>query len=118
MDPDRAYERAELSQGLRAPHPPPDIGGVAQGDTVRDGHGGHPSRHPGQHLPAPHGSSKCQTRGLRSGWGDPVLLPEPAETGRGCIGAITTDHPVIRKTKEQIDREKAKGGKDKVAVRG
>ena len=31
---------------------------------------------------------------------------------------LSAEHPVIRKTKEQIDREKAKGGKDKVAVRG
>jgi hypothetical protein len=34
----------------------------------------------------------------------------------GVLSLITADHPVIRKTREQIDREKAKGGK--VAARG
>ncbi len=36
----------------------------------------------------------------------------------GVLALITADHPVIRKTKEQIDREKAKGAKERVAVRG
>jgi hypothetical protein len=36
----------------------------------------------------------------------------------GVLALITADHPVIRKTKEQIDREKAKSGKEKVAARG
>ena len=36
----------------------------------------------------------------------------------GVLSLITADHPVIRKTKEQIDREKARGGKERVAVRG
>ena len=36
----------------------------------------------------------------------------------GVLSLITVDHPVIRKTKEQIDREKAKSGKERVAVRG
>src|SRR4030042_6399243 len=36
----------------------------------------------------------------------------------GVMALITADHPVIRKTKEQIDREKARGGEGKGAVRG
>ena len=36
----------------------------------------------------------------------------------GVLTLINTDHPVIRKTKEQIDREKARSGKEKVAARG
>jgi hypothetical protein len=36
----------------------------------------------------------------------------------GVLALITVDHPVLRKTKEQIDREKVKGGKERVAVRG
>ena len=36
----------------------------------------------------------------------------------GVLTLLSVDHPVIRKTKEQIDREKAKGGKERVAVRG
>ena len=36
----------------------------------------------------------------------------------GVLTLLSADHPVIRKTKEQIDREKAKGGKEKVSVRG
>jgi ArsR family transcriptional regulator len=36
----------------------------------------------------------------------------------GVLALITADHPVLRKTKEQIDREKAKSGKERVAVRG
>jgi hypothetical protein len=35
----------------------------------------------------------------------------------GALALITADHPVIRKTKEQIDREKAQGGKERAAVR-
>src|SRR5450759_735960 len=71
------------SQGFRAPHSPPDSGRTWQGDAVRDGHGGDPSRHPGQHLPAPHGPPEREARRLRPGRWDPVLLPEPAEAGRG-----------------------------------
>jgi hypothetical protein len=36
----------------------------------------------------------------------------------GVLALITMDHPVIRKTKEQIDREKARGEREKVASRG
>jgi ArsR family transcriptional regulator len=36
----------------------------------------------------------------------------------GVLTLLSADHPVIRKTKEQIDREKAKGGKERVVVRG
>ena len=36
----------------------------------------------------------------------------------GLLTLLSADHPVIRKTREQIDREKAKGGKERVAVRG
>jgi ArsR family transcriptional regulator len=36
----------------------------------------------------------------------------------GALTLLAADHPVIRKTKEQIDREKAKVQKEKVAARG
>jgi ArsR family transcriptional regulator len=36
----------------------------------------------------------------------------------GVLALLSADHPVLRKTREQIDREKARGGKEKVAVRG
>jgi len=36
----------------------------------------------------------------------------------GILGLLAADFPVIRKTKEQIDREKAKGEKEKAAIRG
>jgi DNA-binding transcriptional ArsR family regulator len=36
----------------------------------------------------------------------------------GVLALIAVDHPVIRKTKEQIDREKARDGKERVAARG
>jgi ArsR family transcriptional regulator len=36
----------------------------------------------------------------------------------GILDLLDADFPVIRKTKEQIDREKAKGEKEKVAIRG
>ena len=36
----------------------------------------------------------------------------------GVLTLLSADHPVIRKTREQIDREKAKGGKERMAVRG
>ena len=36
----------------------------------------------------------------------------------GVLTLLSADHPVIRKTKEQIDREKAGGGKEKAAGRG
>jgi hypothetical protein len=36
----------------------------------------------------------------------------------GVLALITADHSVIRKTREQIDREKSKGGKEKVVTRG
>ena len=36
----------------------------------------------------------------------------------GVLALLSADHPVIRKTKEQIDREKARAEKEKVAARG
>ena len=36
----------------------------------------------------------------------------------GILGLLAADFPVIRKTKEQIDREKERAGKEKVATRG
>lgn len=36
----------------------------------------------------------------------------------GVLALLSADHPVIRKTKEQIDREKAKLEKEDVAARG
>ncbi len=36
----------------------------------------------------------------------------------GVLGLLAADYPVIRKTKEQIDREKARAEKEKVTARG
>ena len=36
----------------------------------------------------------------------------------GVLALLSADHPVLRKTREQIDREKARSGKERVAVRG
>ena len=36
----------------------------------------------------------------------------------GVLALLATDHPVIRKTKEQIDRENGRGRKEKVTSRG
>lgn len=36
----------------------------------------------------------------------------------GVLALLSADHPVIRKTKEQIGREKGKGEKEKAAIRG
>src|SRR4030066_1705200 len=78
----RSYVRMGRSaQSLRPPHPASDPGRVTQGDAVRDGHGGDPSRHPGQHLATPDGPAKRKARGLRPGRGAALLLPEPSEAG-------------------------------------
>ncbi|MEW6720988.1 MAG: metalloregulator ArsR/SmtB family transcription factor [Thermodesulfobacteriota bacterium] len=36
----------------------------------------------------------------------------------GILTLLSADHPVLRKTREQIDREKIKSGKEKVTIRG
>lgn len=36
----------------------------------------------------------------------------------GILDLLAADHPVVRKTKDQIDREKGRGEKEKVTVRG
>ena len=36
----------------------------------------------------------------------------------GVLSMLSMDHPVVRKTKEQIDREKARAEKEKVTARG
>lgn len=36
----------------------------------------------------------------------------------GVLSLLSADHPVVRKTREQIEREKARGDKEKVAARG
>src|SRR4030066_219214 len=78
----RSYLRKGRSaQSLRPPPPPSDSRRVAQGDAVRDGHGGDPSRHPGQHLATPDGPAKRAARLLRPGRAPALLLPEPPETG-------------------------------------
>ena len=36
----------------------------------------------------------------------------------GMLSLLSADHPVVRKTKEQIEREKARGDKEKIEARG
>src|SRR3989304_749075 len=78
----RSYVRMGRSaESLCPPHPASDSRRAAQGDAVRDGHGGDPSRHPGQHLATPDGPAQREARGLRPGRGASLLLPEPSEAG-------------------------------------
>src|SRR4030066_345987 len=69
------------AESLCPPYTTADPGRVAQGDAVRDGYGGDPSRHPSEHLPAPDGPAQREACGFRPGRSASLLLPEPTEAG-------------------------------------
>jgi ArsR family transcriptional regulator len=118
MDPDRAYERAELLKAFAHPTRLQILAELSKGtQCVTDMEDILPVTQVNisQHLTvlrnarlvdfAQDGAVRC------------YYLSRP-KLVEGVLTLITTDHPVIRKTKEQIDREKVKGGKERVAVRG
>jgi DNA-binding transcriptional ArsR family regulator len=118
MDPDRAYERAELLKAFAHPTRLQILAELGKGTRcVTDMEDILPVTQVNisQHLTvlrnaklvdfAQDGAVRC------------YYLSRP-KLIEGVLTLLSTDHPVIRKTKEQIDREKAKGGKERVAARG
>jgi len=118
MDPDRAYERAEL---LKAFAPPPRLQILAE-----LGKGTRCVTDMEDILPVTQVNISQHLTVLRN-----ARLVDFAQDGaircyylsrpklvEGVLTLLSADHPVLRKTKEQIDREKAKSGKERVAVRG
>ena len=118
MDPDRAYERAELLKAFAHPTRLQILAELGKGTRcVTDMEDILPVTQVNisQHLTvlrnaklvdfAQDGAVRC------------YYLSRP-KLVEGVLALITADHPVLRKTKEQIDREKAKVGKERVAVRG
>jgi ArsR family transcriptional regulator len=118
MDPDRAYERAELLKAFAHPTRLQILAELAKGTRcVTDMEDILPVTQVNisQHLTVLRNAKLvdfAQDGGTRCYY---LSRPKLVE---GVLALITVDHPVIRKTKEQIDREKAKGGKERVAVRG
>jgi len=118
MDPDRAYERAdllkafahptrlqildELRKGTRCVTDMDDILPVTQVNIS-------------QHLTVLRNARLvdfAQDGALRC-----YYLSRPKLVA-GVLSLLSAEHPVIRKTREQIEREKARGRKEKVAARG
>ncbi len=118
MDPDRAYERAELLKAFAHPTRLQILAELHKGTRcVTDMEDILPVTQVNisQHLTVLRNAKLvdfAQDGGTRCYY---LSRPKLVE---GVLSLITADHPVIRKTKEQIDREKAKGGKERVAVRG
>jgi ArsR family transcriptional regulator len=118
MDPDHAYERAELLKAFAHPTRLQILAELAKGTRcVTDMEDILPVTQVNisQHLTVLRNAKLvdfAQDGGTRCYY---LSRPKLVE---GVLALITADHPVIRKTKEQIDREKAKGGKERVAVRG
>ena len=118
MDPDRAYERAELLKAFAHPTRLQILAELHKGTRcVTDMEDILPVTQVNisQHLTVLRNAKLvdfAQDGGTRCYY---LSRPKLVE---GVLSLITADHPVIRKTKEQIDREKTKGGKERVAVRG
>jgi ArsR family transcriptional regulator len=118
MDPDRAYEWAELLKAFAHPTRLQILAELHKGTRcVTDMEDILPVTQVNisQHLTVLRNAKLvdfAQDGGTRCYY---LSRPKLVE---GVLSLITADHPVIRKTKEQIDREKAKGGKERVAVRG
>ena len=118
MDPDRAYERAELLKAFAHPTRLQILAELHKGTRcVTDMEDILPVTQVNisQHLTVLRNAKLvdfAQDGGTRCYY---LSRPKLVE---GVLSLITADHPVIRKTKEQIDREKAKGAKERVAVRG
>jgi ArsR family transcriptional regulator len=114
MDPDRAYERAELIKAFAHPTRLQILDELGKGTHMED------------ILPVTQVNISQHLTVLRN-----ARLVDFAQDGavrcyylsrpklvEGVLALIAVDHPVLRKTREQIDREKARGGKEKVPVRG
>ncbi len=117
MDPDRAYEWSELLKAFSHPTRLQILGELHRGTRcVTDMEEILPVTQVNisQHLTVLRNARLvdfAQDGALRCYY---LCRPKLVE---GILALLTEDHPVIRKTKEQIDREKAGGGKEKVAVR-
>ena len=118
MDPDRAYEWAELLKAFAHPTRLQILDELRQGTRcVTDMEEILPVTQVNisQHLTvlrnarlvdfAQDGAVRCYYIGR----------PKPVE---GVLALLSADHPVIRKTKEQIDREKARLERERVTGRG
>jgi len=118
MDPDRAYEWAELIKAFAHPTRLQILAELGKGTRcVTDMEDLLPVTQVNisQHLTVLRNARLVdfvQDGALRCYY---LSRPKLAD---GVLALLTADHPVIRKTREQIDREKARGGKEKVAVRG
>ncbi|HEX9849154.1 metalloregulator ArsR/SmtB family transcription factor [Candidatus Deferrimicrobium sp.] len=118
MDQDRAYERAELIKAFAHPTRLQILAELAKGTRcVTDMEDLLPVTQVNisQHLTVLRNARLVdfvQDGALRCYY---LSRPKLVE---GVLALLSADHPVLRKTREQIDREKARGGKEKVAVRG
>jgi DNA-binding transcriptional ArsR family regulator len=118
MDPDRAYERAELLKAFSHPTRLQILAELSKGTRcVTDMEDILPVTQVNisQHLTVLRNAKLvdfAQDGAVRCYY---LSRPKLAE---GVLTLLSADHPVLRKTKEQIDREKARGGKERVAVRG
>src|SRR5512139_2838210 len=118
MDPDRAYEWAELMKAFAHPTRIQILAELGKGTRcVTDME---------EILPVTQVNISQHLTVLRN-----ARLVDFAQDGavrcyylsrpklvEGVLGLLAADHPVIRKSKDQIDREKARAGKEKVAARG
>jgi len=117
MDPDRAYEQAELLKAFAHPTRLQILGELHRGTKcVTDMEEILPVTQVNisQHLTVLRNAKLvdfAQDGALRCYY---LCRPKLVE---GILALLSEDHPVIRKTREQIDREKGKGEKEKVAVR-
>jgi DNA-binding transcriptional ArsR family regulator len=118
MDPDRAYELAELLKAFSHPTRLQILAELGKGTRcVTDMEDILPVTQVNisQHLTVLRNARLvdfAQDGALRCYY---LSRPKLVE---GVLTLLSADHPVLRKTREQIDREKAKGGKERVAVRG
>lgn len=118
MDPDRAYEQAELLKAFAHPTRLQILAELGKGTRcVTDMEDILPATQVNisQHLTVLRNAKLvdfAQDGALRCYY---LSRPKLIE---GVLALITADHPVIRKTKELIDREKERAGREKAASRG
>lgn len=118
MDPDRAYEQAELLKAFTHPTRIQILAELGKGTrSVTDMEDILPVTQVNisQHLTVLRNAKLvdfAQDGALRC-----YYLCRPKLVA-GILALLSEDHPVIRKTKEQIDREKPRLEKEKVATHG
>jgi DNA-binding transcriptional ArsR family regulator len=118
MDPDRAYEWAELMKAFAHPTRLQILAELGQGTRcVTDMEDILPVTQVNisQHLTVLRNARLVdfvQDGAVRCYY---ISRPKLVE---GVLSLLLAGHPVIRKTKEQIDREKARAEKEKATVRG